>query len=280
MHTMEAQRFRLVVAYLGGDYRGWQRQNSVPSVQGEIEKALFAAFHGLRVTVEGSGRTDAGVHAIGQVAHIDLPIKISPPSLLKALNYKLPDSIRILSAAAVPHSFHSRKSSRGKRYVYRIRWDKTPVIPPWRMLRTARIRPPRNPDEISQLVTLFGGRRDWAPFTVAHPVTRTTVRTVFSATAVIKPFGLQLGFVGNGFLRYQVRRMVGALLQVGWGQFDRAWLEQLLSSNRHTDDVYTAPAQGLTLDKVYFRTPLMRFAHGPKVRSVEMVDCPASDNDD
>ncbi len=255
MHQMETQRYRLVVAYLGGDYRGWQRQDNAPSVQGEIEKALFTAFCGLRVTVEGAGRTDAGVHATGQVAHVDLPAMIPPTNLLKALNYNLPDTIRILSAECVPKTFHCRKSSRGKRYIYRIRWDGAPVLPPWQTIRTAQIRPPKDPDGMITLVTLFQGRHDWAPFTVANPVTRTTVRTVFSATASVRPHGLQLEFIGNGFLRYQIRRMVGALLQVGWANFDRFWLEALLASDRHAGDVYTAPARGLTMEQVYFRTP-------------------------
>ena len=252
MHQMQTQRFRIVVAYLGGNYRGWQRQDNAPSVQGEIERTLATVFDGLTVTVEGSGRTDAGVHAMGQVAHVDLPVTIPPANLLKALNYNLPDTIRILSAACVPKTFHSRRSSRGKRYVYRIRWDGAPVLPPWQTLRTAQVRRPRDPDSMTTLVTLFRGRHDWAPFTVANPVTRTTVRTVFSATAVVKPHGLQLEFTGNGFLRHQIRRMVGALLQVGWGKFDRCWLEALLASDRHAQDVYTAPAHGLTMEQVYF----------------------------
>lgn len=255
MHRMQTQRFRLVVAYLGGSYRGWQRQDNAPSVQAEIEKALRTVFCGLRVTVEGSGRTDAGVHARGQVAHVDLPETIPAANLLKALNFNLPDTVQILSAVCVPKTFHSRKSSRGKCYSYRTRWDGAPAVPPWQTLRSVQVRPPRDLDVMMALVGLFRGRRDWAPFTVAHPVTRTTVRTVFSATAAVKPHGLELQFIGNGFLRYQIRRMVGALLQVGWGQFDQDWFETLLTSDRHAGDVFTAPAQGLTLEKVYFRTP-------------------------
>jgi len=252
---MQIQRFRMVVAYLGGNYRGWQRQDNAPSVQHEVEKALAAVFPGLAITVEGSGRTDAGVHANGQVAHVDLPVTIPPANLAKALNFMLPDTIRILSAAIVPMTFHSRKSSRGKRYSYRIRWDGAPPIPPWQTLRSAFIRPPRDPESLAAMVSLFQGRRDWAAFTVSDPVTRTTVRTVFSATAVVQPWGLRLEFVGDGFLRYQIRRMVGALLRVGWEHFDRSWLEAQLASDRHSPDIYTAPARGLTLEQVYFRAP-------------------------
>jgi len=252
MHPMETQRYRLVVAYLGTNFLGWQRQDNAPSVQGEIEKALFEVFGGPRITVEGSGRTDAGVHASGQVAHIDLRPSIPSDNLLKALNHNLPQTVRILSTQRVPNTFHSRKSSKGKKYVYRMRWDGAPAIPPWRTLRTAQIRPPKNPDLMTKLVSLFQGRRDWAPFTVIDPVTRTTVRTIVSAKTSPASHGLHLEFVGDGFLRYQIRRMVGALLQVGWGKFDRAWLETLLASPRHVPDVYTAPAEGLTMEKVYF----------------------------
>lgn len=249
------RRYRLVIAYLGGNYRGWQRQRNAPSVQGEIEKALAEVFGGLAVTVEGSGRTDAGVHATGQVAHVDLPIAIPPANLLKALNHSLPEVVRILSAAAVPQTFHSRKSSRGKRYGYRIRWDGAPALPPWQTTRTANIRPPKDPEIIAGLVSLYRGRHDWAAFTVADPVTRTTTRTVYSAKAVVRPWGLRLEFIGNGFVRYQIRRMVGALLQIGWEHYDHDWLKELLASARHSPDVYTAPARGLTLEHVYFRSP-------------------------
>jgi len=256
MHSMATtKRFRLVVAYLGGNYRGWQRQDNAPSVQREVEQAVTAVFRGLTVTVEGSGRTDAGVHATGQVAHVDLPATIPPANLQMALNHNLPETVRVLSVAVMPQDFHSRKSSRGKRYAYHIRWDGAPALVPWQTLRTAHIRPPRDLEFIAALVPLFQGCRDWAPFTVADPVTRTTVRTVFSAKAVVRPFGLRLEFIGDGFLRYQVRRMVGALLRVGWGHFDRSWLETLLASDRHESDIYTAPARGLTLEHVYFRTP-------------------------
>lgn len=249
------RRYRLVVAYLGGNYRGWQRQKNAPSVQAEVETALAEVFGGLAVTVEGSGRTDAGVHATGQVAHVDLPAMIPPANLVKALNHNLPEAVRIRSAALVPQAFHSRKSSRGKRYAYRIRWDGAPPLPPWQTIRTAHIRPPKDPEFLAGLVPLFLGRHDWAAFTVADPVTRTTTRTVYSAKAVVRPWGLRLEFIGNGFVRYQIRRMVGALLQVGWEHYDRSWLEALLASERHSPDVYTAPAQGLTLEQVYFRTP-------------------------
>lgn len=268
---MQTRRFRMTVAYLGTHFRGWQRQDNARSVQAEIERAAAGVFEGLSITVEGASRTDAGVHATGQLIHCDLPVGIPASNLAKAMNHHLDPEVRVLSAIPAVAEFHARKPTRAKRYVYRIRWDHAPVLPPWQTLRTATVRPPRRPETVVDLVSLFEGARNWAPFTVASPSTRTTHRTVFSAATRAGTNGIRLEFVGDGFLRYQIRRMVGALLQVGWGQFNRSWLEGLLQSDSHAPDVYTAPAKGLTLEKVFLRAP-ERPARGGESTLTALVD--------
>ncbi len=252
----ESRRYRLVIAYLGGPFRGWQRQENEPTVQGTIEEALGRIFNQDGICVVGSGRTDAGVHAAGQVAHADLPAAIPPEGLLKALNATLPETVRIRSASIASPNFHARRSARAKRYLYRIRWDGAPILPPWHTLRSASIRPVEDPKRLANLVSLFEGRRDWAAFTVPDPETPTTVRSIFRATAVVRPHELSVQFLGEGFLRYQVRRMIGALLQVGWGRRTPEELNRLLQSRRHEPGLFTAPACGLTLERVFYRSPL------------------------
>lgn len=248
-------RVRLVIAYLGTPFLGWQRQPVGATVQGAIEAACSRACGGLEVQVEGSSRTDAGVHASGQVAHIDLPVAIPPPRLARALNNTLPDTIRILAATSVADTFHARRSSRFKRYVYRLRWSDEPTPRPWRELRTATVGRPRSLESMQFLVDALPGFRDWASFTVTKPQTPTTTRALFKTHFTERRRGLEIELVGAGFVRYQVRRLVGALLQVGWGQNDREWFLDLLTSPTPGAAVLTAPARGLTLEKVGFRAP-------------------------
>jgi tRNA pseudouridine38-40 synthase len=242
-----------VIAYLGTPFLGWQRQRVGTTIQGTIEAACSRVLGGAEVTVVGSGRTDAGVHAAAQVAHLDLPVAIPPLNLAKALNNTLPDSIRILKADSVPETFHARYSARSKRYVYRLRWNDGPQPRPWQVLRTATVRRPHDQTAMTSLVESLPGVRDWASFTVADPETSTTTRALFQARWSERRHGLVLELVGSGFLRYQVRRLVGALLQVGWAQHDPGWFCDLLSNPTPGAAIITAPARGLTLEHVGFR---------------------------
>ncbi len=246
-------RVRLVIAYLGTPFLGWQRQPVGATIQGTIEAACSSVLGGAKVTVVGSGRTDAGVHAAAQVAHLDLPVAIPPPNLAKALNNSLPDSIRILEASSVPETFHARFSARSKRYVYRLRWSDGPQPRPWQVLRTATVRRPQDQAAMAALIESLPGVRDWASFTVTDPETRATTRALYRTRWSERRHGLVLEFVGSGFLRYQVRRLVGALLQVGWEQHDCNWFMDLLSKPTPGAAITTAPARGLTLEHVGFR---------------------------
>ena len=246
-----ALRMKLVIAYDGRPFHGWQRQDEQTTIQGEIENALEDLFQGRRIPVVGAGRTDAGVHAAGQAAHLDAPGPIPADALVRGLNSRLVPEIRILSARSVSPSFHARRSALGKRYTYRVRWYAP--APPWRQGRSATIRP------ISDLSTMHGalnalvGRRDWASFTVPDPGSESTTRTIYSVRLRPLRGGFDLEFIGEGFLRYQVRRMVGALLEVATGDRSLIELEDLVSSPQPGTHVRTAQAHGLSLEHVYYR---------------------------
>ncbi|MFV2071623.1 MAG: tRNA pseudouridine(38-40) synthase TruA [Thermoanaerobaculales bacterium] len=251
-----ARRMKLTVAYMGRDFHGWQRQRGQRTVQGELENALRSLTGAGTVSVVGAGRTDAGVHATGQTAHVDLETPIPPKSLMRALNHRLPPAIKVRSAAAAGPSFHARGSALGKLYTYRMRW-RDPSLP-WLELRSATVKRVTDPEALAEAIRRLPGRRDWASFTVPGPGPSSTVRTLFRINSRPRNDGIDLDFIGEGFLRYQVRRMVGALLEVGWKQRSIDDLSSLLLVPRPGAAVWTAPASGLTLERVYYRrSPLL-----------------------
>lgn len=248
---MEA-RAKLIIAYLGTRYRGWQRQGDGPTIQEELETALSAMVR-RPVAVTGAGRTDAGVHAAGQVAHLDLPAPIPVGALIRGLNLRLPGDIRARAASFVHPTFHARRDARAKRYVYRLRWRARSL--PWAALRCAVVPPPRALDAFLEALALFPGRHDMASFTVPDPGPPSTVRTLYGVECRRRESGLDIHMIGSGFLRYQVRRMIGAALDVAGGRRDLAWLSELLYHPTPGAPIHTAPAEGLTLERVHYRFP-------------------------
>jgi tRNA pseudouridine38-40 synthase len=250
--TAMTRRLKLEIAYHGQPFHGWQKQRNQQTVQGELHQALATIFRGHRILVVGAGRTDTGVHAAGQVAHLDPPGSIPPEALVRSLNSRLPRQIRVLSARPVPATFHARKSALGKLYTYRARWCEPNL--PWMEQRSAAVRKISNPTDFSAALDLLAGRHDWASFTVPNPGTESTVRTLFRVRLRHRPEGIDLDFFGQGFLRYQVRRMVGALLEVGAGVRDVDDLRNLISNPQPGASIRTAPAHGLCLEHVYYRS--------------------------
>jgi tRNA pseudouridine38-40 synthase len=240
---------KLTVAYHGAQLAGWQRQPTAVTVQGCLEAAI-AEVVGAPVSVVGASRTDAGVHARGQCAHVDVPVPIPPEGLHRAINHRLPSTVRVVRCVAVPRTFHARFAATGKRYIYRATWQPSQL--PWADPLTATIAPPQRPDALVEAATAFLGRHDFAAFTVPEAARGSTVRTVRRATVRAGPRQLVVDVVGSGFLRYQVRRMVGALLEVGSGQRTVAGLAQLLVDPEPGAPIVTAPAGGLCLEHVYY----------------------------
>ncbi len=249
-----ATRIKLTVAYFGEQFHGWQRQPADRTVQGELERALTIMMDGISTSVVGAGRTDAGVHAAAQTAHADISVAIPMSGLAKGLNGLLPGDVRIRSVVKVNQSFHARRSALGKHYVYRVRWQTQDL--PWLGLRAATLPPISNPEALAEAVALLPGRRDMASFTV--PQDMPTIRALYRVWTEPRRHGLHIHFVGGGFLRYQVRRMVGALLDVGRGRLGMDDFEDLLQKPQPGAPVFTAPARGLTLERVFYRnSPLL-----------------------
>jgi len=249
--------FRLTLAYDGTGFEGWQSQAraSARTLQGELEAALRRLSGGARVPVAAAGRTDAGVHALGQVISFSLERRIQPEALLRALNGMLPDSVRVLDAALAPASFHARRSARSKLYRYLL--DTGPVQLPVRRARAGHTRWHLDEARVTEAARLYVGRRDFASLASSGGSVRTTVRTVTrSEAAFVAPEAPGLGRTliyeveADGFLRKMVRSLVGGLVAAGRGAVSVEELRQALEAHDRRLWPPPAEARGLTLVRV------------------------------
>jgi tRNA pseudouridine38-40 synthase len=248
---MKAVPHRLLLAYRGEDFFGWQRQDPDPTVQLALETAFQKIFNH-PVAVAGSGRTDRHVHALGQVASCEIPPLHPPATLVKALNFHLPAGVRVLSIRREKPGFHARFSAKGKSYLYRIA-NADPLHPleigrAWHVPRSLNLRLMR------QAAKVLTGKHDFASFTSNPGYERkSTTRHIRSIRIVKKKSGiLELTFDGNGFLYRMVRNLVGAMVKVGQGRLSPADLKKILKARSCIGAPPTAPAEGLYLLKVQY----------------------------
>ena len=253
-------RIAVGIEYDGSRYRGWQRQASAPSVQAEVERALaFVADHPVEATC--AGRTDAGVHALGQVASCELPRAWAEPTLVRALNAVLPADLRAMGAAPAPPDFHARRDARSKCYRYTI--DTVPVQLPQRRHLALHVPAALDLGAMQQAALLFLGRRDFASLASSGSDVKTTVRTLTRSElrAGESDGSLQLVYEveGDGFLRKMVRSIVGGLLAVGRGALTPAVLEYELQARDRRRWPAPAPAHGLALVRVDYESAVLHF---------------------
>lgn len=244
--------YKIILAYDGTDFVGWQRQATGVSVQGVIEDAL-RELDDRDVPVAGAGRTDSGVHALGQVAGFSLERVISAAAVMRALNARLPDSVRVLSAEEVDASFHPRFGAREKRYRYRL-WN-APVASPFERRYAWHIHDPLNVDAMSAAARMVEGRHDFAAFAASGSAVKTTTREIFESR--IAECGSQSALVvyevaGDGFLRHMVRAIVGTLVEIGRGRRPPEWIADVIASADRGAAGPTAPPEGLFLVAVAY----------------------------
>jgi tRNA pseudouridine38-40 synthase len=247
--------YRLLIQYDGTDFHGWQMQSDLRTVQGELTRAL-SLIDGREVIVDGSGRTDAGVHAEGQVASAQIRREITAHKLRAAINGNLASDVRVLFADVAPDDFHARYSARGKTYVYRIVHGQV-TSPFWtryahqeaRSLDLARMR---------AAARLFLGAHDWTAFSAAQSDAESRVRTITEIDLADGWDGrgqchlIELSLSANGFLRYMVRSIAGTLLAVGRGEIDEEAVVRAIREGDRDLSGATAPACGLTLKRVRY----------------------------
>lgn len=244
------QRFRMTVAYDGTRYSGWQIQPHHPTIQFEIERVVHKVT-GEAVRADSSGRTDAGVHARGQVVHFDLTGKPDLRKLMIGFNALLPDDIRVLSIRKAARDFHSRISATGKEYRYFI-WNDRVMLPFLRHYR-AHERRPLNVKAMNEAAVQLVGRNDFAAFSAnPHREINGTVRHVRALKVVKRGSEVVIIARGDGFLYKMVRSLAGFLIRVGTGELEPRSAKAILASATRTARVPTAPPQGLFLWKVSY----------------------------
>ena len=245
--------YKLLIQYDGTDFHGWQVQGKQRSIQGELERVIGMLEDG-EVKVAGSGRTDAGVHAEGQVANVRLNRPFTPQKLCHAINGNLWQDIRIMNVEKAAEEFHARFSAKGKTYVYRI--VNAPVMSPfWRRFAHHEARP-LDVGRMNTAARHLLGEHDWTAFSSAQADGESRVRTVTECTVEsswdsrANASIIEFRISANGFLRYMVRSLAGTILEVGRGEKDSDTLQTAIVTGSRKLAGTTAPANGLTLLKV------------------------------
>jgi tRNA pseudouridine38-40 synthase len=249
---MAAARLKLIVAYDGAPFSGWQSQPNGNGIQDHLENA-FERIFSERVRVHGAGRTDAGVHALAQVAHAEIPRRrYASERWVSALNGVLPPAIRIMRCRFVPDSFHARFSAKGKIYRYRI-WN-SDVAPPLEHGRIWHVRDPLDRASVAATAQSFIGHHDFSSFAANRGATvADTERTIRSVRVRHSGPLIEIEFDGDGFLYKMVRMMVGALVQVGSGAASPGEIRRRLQNPTNIPrSRMVAPAAGLFLIRVRY----------------------------
>ena len=246
-------KYRITLAYDGADYFGWQMQAGQPTIQSVLNGAL-EKLEGAPVTTHAAGRTDAGVHAEGQVVSFSLSGKMSREwegeDLRRAINGNLPSDIRVIDAAPVDEEFHARFDAKSKTYRYQIYLAE--VMSPF-LVRYAWHYPyPLDVERLAEEGMALVGARDFTAFTVADSEAKTFTRTITEIGVEREDDLLKLFFTGDGFLRYQVRTMVAALVESNRGRLKAGSVSELIKSKDRALAGAPAPARGLTLMKVEY----------------------------
>ena len=274
--------FKITIAYDGTGYVGWQRQASGVSIQGLLEDAL-RELDGRDVPVAGAGRTDAGVHALGQVASFNLERGMAPTDLMRAVNARLPPTVRVIAAQHAPADFHARFGARSKTYRYRL-W-RGDTGNPFERQYAWHVASPLDVDRMAQAARFVEGRHDFAAFQTAGSETQTSEREVLSSRIISKlsttehtvetteRSGLFLQvplcggelieykITGDGFLRHMVRTIVGTLVEIGRGSRPATFMQEVIQSRNRGVAGPTAPAEGLFLVSVAYDGPIVAPGH-------------------
>jgi tRNA pseudouridine38-40 synthase len=247
------RNLKLTICYDGTDFHGWQRQPGLPSVQEALESA-FEQITGERPNATASGRTDAGVHALGQVVNLYSASRLRPDVLLRGINAKLPRSVRVLEAEDVPQAFHATLDARSKRYRYVI--DNAPIPDPFRRRYCWHVGYKLDEARMHRAAQALRGRHDFRSFETEWPNRTSSVRTIFEIEARRDGSVVLIEVEADGFLYNMVRSITGTLVLIGGGRPPEAFAAEALAAQSRKDAGPTAPPQGLFLQYVrYDRTP-------------------------
>jgi tRNA pseudouridine38-40 synthase len=245
-----SRRLKLILAYDGAPFAGWQSQSHRNTIQDHLERAV-EHVNGKSVRVHGAGRTDAGVHALAQCAHVDIDKVLPTSRWLEALNALLPPAIRVLRCLYVPADFHARLSARAKTYRYRI-WNAA-VLPPFEYRRAWHISQTLDVRVLNAAAKRFVGTHDFASFAANRGKTEeNTIRTIHAVTVRQKGPCLTIEFKGEGFLYKMVRLIVGSLVKCALGKMSTEEVTARLKLPQTGQARFAAPAEGLFLVRVRY----------------------------
>jgi tRNA pseudouridine38-40 synthase len=245
--------YKLTLAYDGTHYSGWQIQPNAPSIQQHLQEALGSLIRGEHVAIIGSGRTDAGVHALNQIAHFKTAHDFDPNRLLLAFNGLLPCDIRVKKVETAPLQFHSQYSAIGKEYHYHLFLER--VMDPFRRLYCWHVRRRLDLSLLKQTATLFIGKHDFTSFAnEAHigSAARNPIRTLYRLEVCPTDGGIRLEFEGDGFLYKMVRNIVGTLVDVASQRLTLAEVSAIFEAKDRSQASCAAPPQGLFLVRVTY----------------------------
>lgn len=244
-------RFRLTLEYDGTSFAGWQRQKNAPSIQEALENAI-TAFTGLPTTVFVAGRTDAGVHATGQVVHVDVPVRFDARTILRATNVHLrPHLISLLKVESVPSSFHARFDAIRRSYTYHIINRRSPLA--LDRLRAWHYPRPLDVETMRQGASYLEGFHDFTTFRTVHCQSKSPLKTMDHIVIEMKEERILFRFTAPSFLHHQIRNIVGSLVLVGIGQWAPAHIKKILEAKDRAQGGATAPAHGLYLTCVEYK---------------------------
>jgi len=241
-------RFKLLIEYTGTRYSGWQIQKNARTVAGEIERAIHEATRRNEFELYGAGRTDAGVHAVGQVAHLEIYTDLAPGALRARINDALPSDIYVRAVDKVPHRFHARHDAQQRSYVYQISRRKTAFLKPY----VWWVKEPIDAAAMREAAAVFAGMRNFASFTADEPGEKSTKVLIDRIELVEDGDLLLVRIAGSHFLWRMVRRIVGVLAAVGRGELAVADVSRFLDERSDVPATLTAPASGLFLEAVTY----------------------------
>ena len=244
------RNFRVTLQYEGTRYQGWQKQESTDNtIQGKLE-ALLSKMAGTKVEIQGSGRTDAGVHAAGQVANFHLDTDQSPSQIMDYMNFYLPEDIAVISIEEVPERFHSRLNAKGKTYLYRVINSPVPHIFDRKYAWTVEEK--LDVDAMRKAAAFLEGTHDYKAFTSLKKSKKSTVRTVERILIECVDDEIRFTFRGDGFLYHMVRIMMGTLIEVGLHKKKPEEITGIFEKGLRENAGELVPAKGLTLLEVRY----------------------------
>lgn len=242
-------RFLIKFSYDGSAYAGFQTQKGLNTIQEQLENAASIVNNHQKTVIVATGRTDKGVHALCQYAHVDINVKITEKKLKRALNSNLPDDIHVIETKQVADDFHARYNVKEKEYTYKINMGE---YNPLERNYVFQYNYKLDINNMKKAIKYFLGEHDFRAFVTDNKEKENCIRTINKVTITEQDEIITIKFTGNGFLRYQVRNMVGILIKVGENKISPEIVEKILESKDRTKAGKTAPAEGLYLSKVKY----------------------------